>query len=245
MSVKQKTSVLAMLSFAVLSITVLFTVATMIYLLSQGGAQAETNYSVDATTTQSQIPMLTAKENLSNAPEVVASKAKENSCDLHANNVDCNEQHALTTAMDDQNVVAEKNPAWKVGGIESPSIPLNEKIVDYEVVEIDQHPERFPQVGEQVTLPMLNGQEVVIDVQSISTSANGDQTWSGHLQGQGTDYPVIMTYGESSVFAMITTPEGSYSMQSVNGVGWLYKNPSELELSTTGTHDYLEVTEIM
>ncbi len=140
-----------------------------------------------------------------------------------------------------------KNNAWKIGGVKSPipSIPLNEKIVAYEIVEIDQHPESIPQIGEQVELPMLHGQKVMVDVQSIATSPNGDQSWSGHLQGQGTDYPVIMTYGEHSIFAMITTPEGSYSMVSVDGLGWLYKNPSEFELSAAGSKDYLETNEIL
>jgi hypothetical protein len=83
----------------------------------------------------------------------------------------------------------------------------------------------------------------VADVQSTTTNPNGDYTWSGHLQGHGTDYPVVMTYGEHSIFATITTPEGSYTMESIDGLGWLYKNPAEVELSNPGAKDFLDVRE--
>jgi len=140
-------------------------------------------------------------------------------------------------------VAAVTRVAWRTGdaGVSTPKIPLNEKIVAYAVVELDQHPAQLPVAGEQVQIPMLGGKSVVVNVESITNNPNGDYTWSGHLQGYGTDYPVIMTYGEHSIFAMVTTPEGSYSMESVEGLGWLYKNPAEAELSKPGTKDYLEV----
>ena len=52
-----------------------------------------------------------------------------------------------------------------------------------------------------------------------------------------------MTYGADAVFASITTPQGSYSLESVNGSGWIYKNPAEVELTQPGKNDYLEVPE--
>jgi hypothetical protein len=136
-------------------------------------------------------------------------------------------------------------PSWQMGSVTSatPKIPLSEKITDYAIVELEQHPAQLPAVGEQIKLSMLNGQQLVADVQSTTTNPNGDYTWSGHLQGYGTDYPVVMTYGERSIFATITTPEGSYTMESLDGLGWLYKNPAEIELSNPGAKDFLDVTQ--
>lgn len=133
--------------------------------------------------------------------------------------------------------------SWQMGGVKAatPSIPLSEKISDYGIVELQQKPASFPAVGEQVLLPMLHGKNVVAIVESSVNLANGDYSWSGHLHGHGTDYPVVMTYGERSVFATITTPDGSYSMESTDGVGWLYKNPAEIELSNPGAKDFLEI----
>lgn len=133
--------------------------------------------------------------------------------------------------------------SWQMAGVKSqaPSIPLSERISDYVIVELPQTLQDLPSVGEQVSLPMLHGKMLVAKVESATTLFNGDYTWSGHLEGFGTDYPVVMTYGESSVFATITTPEGSYTMESTDGLGWLYKNPAEAELSHPGANDFLEI----
>jgi hypothetical protein len=136
--------------------------------------------------------------------------------------------------------------SWQMGDIKTltPKITLSERISAYAIVELEQHPAVFPAVGEQIQLPMLNGQKVIANVQSITTSPNGDYTWAGHLDGYGDDYPVVMTYGEHSIFATITTPEGSYTMESLDGLGWLYKNPAEIELSNPGAKDFLEINAI-
>jgi len=135
--------------------------------------------------------------------------------------------------------------SWQMGGVkaETPSIPLSEKISDYAIVELPQNSTAFPAVGEQISLPMLHGKTLVATVESVTNFPNGDYSWSGHLQGSGNDYPVVMTYGGHSIFATITTPEGSYTMESINGLGWLYKNPAEIELSHPGAKDFLEIEE--
>lgn len=150
-----------------------------------------------------------------------------------------------------QHMVAQAIPAdvnlksWRLGDVKAPTpkIPLSEKISNYAIVQLEQHPAQFPVMGEQIQLPMLSGQSVVANVESTTKNPNGDYTWSGHLQGYGSDYPVVMTYGQHSIFATITTPEGSYTMESIEGLGWLYKNPAEIELSNPGTKDFLEVNE--
>lgn len=141
------------------------------------------------------------------------------------------------------NASDKKIDAWVLGNTKSasPQIPLNSVIREYEVIEINQHPTQTPQVGETVSLPMLNGKKILVDVQTTSLNPNGDKSWSGHLQGYGEDYPIVMTYGQNLIFATITTPEGSYTMESADGVGWLYKNPSELELSDASSKDFLEI----
>lgn len=139
-------------------------------------------------------------------------------------------------------VESSKAEAWQVDNHRAPTpgIPLNEKIEEYAIVEIDQTPAAYPQVGEEVVLPMLNGEKVAVDVKSSVTNPNGDYTWRGHLQGHGDSYPVVMTYGATSVMATITTPAGSYSMTTVKGLGWLYKNPAEVQLVDSLQNDFLE-----
>lgn len=123
-----------------------------------------------------------------------------------------------------------------------PSIKLSEQISIFQAIEISR-PEETPRVGDQISFPMFHGESVLVDVQSVKNHSDGSYSWSGHLVGHGDDYPVVVTYGEHSAFATITTPEGSYTMESVDGLGWLYKNPSEFELSKPGSTDVLEIPE--
>lgn len=131
--------------------------------------------------------------------------------------------------------------AWQADAQVSPSIPLPDGVVTYEPVSVDLDSPAFPGVGERLSLSLPGGDEVVATVESSHENPNGDYSWRGHLEGHGDEYPVVMTYGANSVFATITTPQGSYTLESVNGSGWVYKNPSEFELSAPGKNDYLEI----
>jgi|GEM_PF-4839547 len=121
----------------------------------------------------------------------------------------------------------------------TPSLTLNSKVKVYSAVTVDPHPDHLPAEGEQIVLPMLNGKSIKVNVESAESNDNGDYIWSGHLDGHNNDYPIVMTYGENTTFATITTPDGSYSLEAVKGVGWLYKNPAEAELTAQGKNDYL------
>ncbi|MES2823060.1 MAG: hypothetical protein V4732_05645 [Pseudomonadota bacterium] len=236
LSPKQKMYALAVVSFT----------AIVIFFLMQSNAEIKSDVIATVAPVEARaLVLINEKKPITMASAEVALTTQDDFCKGNPYHKDCNEQKIPEQVLADNS--ADKTEVWKVDDVNSPTpgIPLNERIVDYEIVEISPRPERFPQVGEKMTLPMLYGKKVVVEVQSISTSPNGDQTWSGHLQGQGTDYPVVMTYGEHAVFATITTPEGSYSMESVDGLGWLYKNPSEFELSDTNANDFLEVNEVL
>jgi hypothetical protein len=137
----------------------------------------------------------------------------------------------------------KKDELWAAASAETPapSIRLSEKITAYEAIQVNPHPDAYPTTGDQVVLSMLGGQKITVNVESMTTHPNGDYSWSGHVQGYGDDYPVAMTYGERATFATITTPQGAYSMESVNGSGWVYKNPAIVELSAPGTKDFIEV----
>lgn len=162
-------------------------------------------------------------------------------------NGDRPKEQASTPKRDDTPAYQSAAPAWDMTNAPSSwdeaqnSIPLPDSVVVYEPVRVDMDSPDYPAPGQQRRLSLPGGEEWVVDVKSSAENPNGDYSWRGHLEGYGTDYPVVMTYGANSVFATITTPNGSYTLESVNGSGWVYKNPSEFELSDPGKNDYLEV----
>jgi hypothetical protein len=132
---------------------------------------------------------------------------------------------------------------WEIGTPDdgNPTIPVPVRVSVYAPITINMDSPVFPDVGDRLALVLPGGGEVIVNVESSYANPNGDYTWRGHLNGLGDQYPVVMTYGSTSVFATITSPEGSYTMESVNGHGWIYKNPSEYELTQPGQDDYLEI----
>ena len=130
--------------------------------------------------------------------------------------------------------------AWKLNANIQPGMQLPQGISIYEPVEFDQQG-LYPQPGEELALPLPQAEVVNVKIESSESHANGDYTWRGHLIGYGNDYPVVTTYGKHSSFSTITTPQGSYTLEVVNGQGWIYKNPSVFELSAPGHEDGLEI----
>lgn len=155
-------------------------------------------------------------------------------------------QQPLKVGEDKAALVAAESivpDAWSAAGTEvaAPKIPLPEGVSVYEPVSVDMENPKYPEPGEQLSVAMPGGEQLRVNIETGVTNPNGDYTWRGHLDGHGDEYPVVMTYGGNSVFATVTTPKGSYTLISVNGSGWIYKNPSEFELSHPGTNDYLDI----
>ena len=121
-------------------------------------------------------------------------------------------------------------------------LPVPESIAIYEPVTLSEQV-ALPQPGDQLQLPLPDGDSVQVTVSRSSHLENGDYSWSGYVDGEGNNYPVVMTYGAGLAFATITTPRGAYSLEARNGSGWVYKNPAEVELTQPGKNDYLEVPE--
>lgn len=132
-------------------------------------------------------------------------------------------------------------PAWQPADSNTVAMPLPDGVVIYEPVSVDMESPGYPQPGEKISFTLPGGKNLSATVTTSNENPNGDYSWRGYLDGEGTDYPVVMTYGTNSVFATITTPEGSYTLESMNGSGWVYKNPAEFELSEPGKNDYLEI----
>ena len=147
----------------------------------------------------------------------------------------------VDSAQVDEPVVVPN--AWRMAdaSVATPIMPLPESISVYEPVVIDMENPAYPEAGQQTSVTLPGGERLTVNVKSSNTNPNGDYSWRGHLDGHGNEYPVVMTYGGNSVFATVTSPKGSYTLESVNGSGWIYKNPSEFELSQPGSNDYLEI----
>jgi len=94
--------------------------------------------------------------------------------------------------------------------------------------------------GERMNFTMPDGSNVVARVENTWTESNGDKAWSGHVEdAAGPDYRILVTQGSAATFASINTSKGTYTLESINGRGVVYKNPEMGDVAPHGTTDYL------
>lgn len=109
-------------------------------------------------------------------------------------------------------------------GSEVPPLELNPHITHAEVIRLPEADLLEKNPGDRLSIPLLDGRSLAVTVEDASRLPNGDYSWRGYVEGEEDDFPVIFTVGKNSAFATITSWEGSYTMESVGGVGYLYRN---------------------
>ena len=81
------------------------------------------------------------------------------------------------------------------------------------------------QVGDSVALPLPDGSTLQARVTKVELQRGGERNWQGEIRVDGDSYPVNFTVGKQATFGFIGTPQGSYSVETLGGKGWVYKNP--------------------
>lgn len=85
-----------------------------------------------------------------------------------------------------------------------------------------QELKRFPGAGERLELVLPDGTAITAVVTATVTRPNGDVSWQGFIVGEEAQSRVVFTLGKSNTAsAVIHTPTAIYTMNALNGVGWL------------------------
>ena len=77
-----------------------------------------------------------------------------------------------------------------------------------------------------INLKLPMGQFNVMHDNTVNES-NGSRTWVGYLADQGQGYRVFISQGAAGIMGIITTPDGTYTLEEVNGTIYLI-NTSQL-----------------
>ncbi len=131
------------------------------------------------------------------------------------------------------------NPWRSVASSVDQGFAIDSAVEVKEGIEIDSAMVLGAAVGDRVDLSLPGDHSYAVIVEKTQRLANGDTHWQGHLESFADQYPVSFTAGKGSVFATITTPNGSYTLEAVNGNGWVYLNPEISKLSRAGSADFL------
>lgn len=75
-------------------------------------------------------------------------------------------------------------------------------------------------LGKKILLDLPIGQYRV-NHDDFVDDGNGAMTWMGYLEDEGKGYRVFLSQGEAGIIGNITTPDGSYELETVNGRTYL------------------------
>lgn len=103
----------------------------------------------------------------------------------------------------------------------------NGLVHDLQHVRIDREAIQSLEVGSLVALELPDGQHLLARVQDLVLHENGDRSWSGHLDGFGTRYPVVYTQGEIATFGTIATPTGLFALEALGEEAVLFRDERE------------------
>jgi predicted RNA-binding protein with TRAM domain len=106
---------------------------------------------------------------------------------------------------------------------EPPVLPtrFSNKGIDARPLKIAKQEFKRISVGDNLKLPIpQTGQSYEMSIEQVGRHKNGDRTLKGHLTNQP-EYTVVVTEGQSSTYATISTPEGSFMLEAQQDQGWL------------------------
>jgi len=76
-------------------------------------------------------------------------------------------------------------------------------------------------IGDTVELPLLGNSNYRVKITNKVVNPSGSVSVSGNLE-EDEKYSVVLTQSKTSAYASVTTPEGAYEIESIDGKGYVY-----------------------
>ncbi len=104
--------------------------------------------------------------------------------------------------------------------------PFDHPIGDYRperhALRVDSDRTRGLAVGDRIELPLPGMGTLVATIEHVETTALGNRSLTGSLDGLDPAYAVTLTQGHMSLFGRITTPYGNYLLEGMGGAAAIH-----------------------
>jgi len=80
------------------------------------------------------------------------------------------------------------------------------------------------ELGDTILLPSIEGSTYELTVTHKEVSPRGNVSIDGSFSENGVKYTAILTEGNKAAFISMNTPEGTYEVELLNGIGYVYAN---------------------
>jgi hypothetical protein len=106
------------------------------------------------------------------------------------------------------------------------NFPSKEGINPVIAIELPKNSISNLNVGDTVALPYMGNGEFEAQITKKTEHKNGSVTVSGNLLDTGNQYSVVLTEGKNMSFGTVTTPNGSFEIETKDGQGYVYSTDS-------------------
>ena len=106
------------------------------------------------------------------------------------------------------------------------SFPTKEGVSPLIAVEIPKGTVSKLNIGDKILLPYMGTGEYEATITEKTTHKNGSVSVTGNLDDSGNQYSVVLTEGKNMSFGTVTTPNGSFEIETKNGQGYVYSTDS-------------------
>jgi len=106
------------------------------------------------------------------------------------------------------------------------SFPTKEGVSPLIAIEILKGSIGKLKIGDKVSLPYMGAGEYEATITSKTLHKNGSVSISGDIIDSGNRYSMVLTEGKSMSFGTVTTPNGSFEIETKNGQGYVYSTDS-------------------
>jgi len=89
-------------------------------------------------------------------------------------------------------------------------------------LRMKQHTLKEMVLGNTLVLPNINGVSYTLDITHKEVSSRGNTSIDGHFTENGVKYTAVLTEGDKATFISMSTPEGTYEIELLNGIGYAY-----------------------
>jgi hypothetical protein len=79
-------------------------------------------------------------------------------------------------------------------------------------------------LGDTILLPSIDGNSYELTITHKEVSPRGNVSIDGSFTEDGIHYSAILTEGSHAAFISMHTPEGTFEIELLNGIGYVYKS---------------------
>ena len=121
-------------------------------------------------------------------------------------------------------MVEERKDTWVQADIEDveKEFSAKEGVSPLNAIKLPKNSIKNLNVGDTVLLPNMGSGEFEAKITERKRHKNGSVTVTGNLIGSGNQYSVVLTEGQNMSFGTVNTPNGSFEIETRNGVGYVY-----------------------